>query len=66
MSLNASGNAAKDQKLYIGSYRKISDDYNGHFAYKLEDKKTERYLYLKSSPVRITTLQATVKDRYVA
>ena len=48
--LNASGNAANDQKMYIGVYRMISE-YNGRYAYKLETDRTERYLYLKTSPV---------------
>ena len=47
--VRATGNAKRDQSLYLGTYSKISD-YNGHSAYEL-DGKGQLYIYYYSSPV---------------
>jgi len=47
--VKANGAAKRDQSLYLGTYRKVSD-FNGHFAYKLEGRE-QLYIYYYSSPV---------------
>ena len=48
--VRASGAARRDQSLYLGTYKKVSN-YNGHIAYELEGKD-RLYIYFYSSPVR--------------
>nr|XP_040563799.1 uncharacterized protein LOC121114036 isoform X11 [Lepeophtheirus salmonis] len=46
--VKANGNAKLDQSLYLGAYNKISDSYNGRFAYEREGRE-QLYIYFFKS-----------------
>ena len=49
MVVRSSGQANKDQSVYMGTYKKVSV-YNGRFAYEREGKD-QLYLFFYESPV---------------
>ncbi len=60
--VRASGAAKRDQSLYLGTYRRISN-YNGHYAYEYEGKE-QLFIYYYSSPVR-PPAKCICSNRYI-
>ena len=50
MLVKATGGAKDDQSLYLGSYKKVSNPYNGRSAYEREGTD-KLYIYFFTSEV---------------